>query len=259
MRLFLDTYTIFYNLLKHHLVYNIILRNFLNPMETTENQTSETPKVSKKTKKLPESDISLADVAQKVAEAWGKSSLILQWISVKDFQKMAEDFATHLRDRKVEGLTRPQLTQKLKELDKQIDKNLVYVKNYLLEEVGKGNETSYYAQLGIEKVSTAYKLPSDRNNRLSALNILLKGIQDRGYGDRQYGTAFWQPIVTEYSDLMKQANSTDSAVTSKVNTKNQSKEQVLKVLNALIFLIRANFPDNYTAELRVWGFQKEKY
>lgn len=228
-------------------------------METTQNQTSETPKTSRKVKKLPESDINIADVAQKVAEAWLKSDLTLKWIKATDFKKLTDDFNTQVEDRKEGGFTRPQITARLKELDKQIDQHLSYVKNYLVEDVGKGNELAFYPQMGIERVGTAFKLPTDRNNRLSALNSLIKGIQSRGYGNKQYGTTFWQAIATEYTDLMKQASTTDSNVSDKVSTKNKSKEQVLKVLNALIRLIEANYPDTYAAELRVWGFQKEKY
>ena len=44
-----------------------------------------------------------------------------------------------------------------------------------------------------------------------------------------------------------------------VSAKNQSKVQVRKTLNALVWLIKANHPDTAPAELRKWGFQKEKY
>ena len=32
-----------------------------------------------------------------------------------------------------------------------------------------------------------------------------------------------------------------------------------KVLNALVWVLKGNFPDTYKEELRSWGFQKEKY
>jgi hypothetical protein len=35
--------------------------------------------------------------------------------------------------------------------------------------------------------------------------------------------------------------------------------QVRKTLNALVLLIKANYPDTSAAELRQWGFKKEKY
>jgi hypothetical protein len=228
-------------------------------MENTEVQKEEIVKSVKRVKKLPDSDVNVADVAQKVAENWLNKSLKLEWITAVEFKKIVDDFTNNLQSRKNEGLTRPQITQRLKELDKAIDYDIVYVKNYLTEEVGRGNESPYYAQLGIEKVGSMYKLPSDRKNKVSSLNILLKGIKDRGYADRQYGVAYWQPLIAEYNTLLTEAGNKDGVVSNKVNEKNKSKEKVLKVLNALIYLIRANYPDSYASELRFWGFQKEKY
>jgi len=38
-----------------------------------------------------------------------------------------------------------------------------------------------------------------------------------------------------------------------------SKQQIRKVLAALIHHIKANFPDTFAAKLREFGFQKESY
>lgn len=228
-------------------------------MDQTNNPTQETPKTNKRVRKLPESDVNLADVAQKVAQNWQNKTLGLQWMSAADFKSLVDDFSAQLQNRLQEGTLRPQITIRLKELDKQINSHVSYLKNYIIEEVGKSNASAYYAQLGIERIGNSYRLPSDRNNRLNALQILLQGIAQRGYGERTYGTAFWQAITDEYAALLAQADEMDSMVSDKVNIKNQTKEQVKKVLNALIYLIRANYPDSYKAEMRIWGFHKEKY
>jgi len=55
------------------------------------------------------------------------------------------------------------------------------------------------------------------------------------------------------------ASQKDSAIAGQVSAKNQSKVQVRKTLNALVLLIKANHPHTAAAELRQWGFQKEKY
>ena len=49
------------------------------------------------------------------------------------------------------------------------------------------------------------------------------------------------------------------AVSSGVASKNVLKKQVRKVLTALRYALRANYPDTYEAEYRVWGLQKEDY
>jgi hypothetical protein len=48
-------------------------------------------------------------------------------------------------------------------------------------------------------------------------------------------------------------------VASKVGDKNILKKELKKALNAIVNIIKANYPDNYKEELRNWGFQKEKY
>jgi hypothetical protein len=55
------------------------------------------------------------------------------------------------------------------------------------------------------------------------------------------------------------ASTTDGQVAIKVGDKNELKTYLKKVLNALMLVIKGNYPDTYKAELRDWGFQKEKY
>ena len=35
--------------------------------------------------------------------------------------------------------------------------------------------------------------------------------------------------------------------------------EIRKTLNALIYLVKANYPDSYHTELKQWGFQKDRY
>ena len=44
-----------------------------------------------------------------------------------------------------------------------------------------------------------------------------------------------------------------------MGNKNILKADLKKSLNAIVSVIKANYPDNYKQELRNWGFQKEKY
>ena len=61
--------------------------------------------------------------------------------------------------------------------------------------------------------------------------------------------------------MIRQTNSIEKEkelYTNEIIIKNKLKE-LNKTLRALINLIKANYPDTYKAELRTWGFQKEKY
>ena len=88
---------------------------------------------------------------------------------------------------------------------------------------------------------------------------MLKGIVTHGFDADEYGTAFWQPIYDQYETALNQATTNDGNVSTKVSSKNTLKEELKKTLRALINVIKGNYPDTYKAELRAWGFQKEKY
>jgi hypothetical protein len=229
----------------------------VTPTAPLKDQTGKKTRIAKPT--VPQSDLSLATVAQQVAAYWIKSPMRLTWTTPEDFALLVNTFSARLGQRTGEGTTRPQLTQRLRELDAQMDHAIGYVKDYLAEEVGRDNTTGYLAQLGIEKVSATYKLPLERSRRVVALETLLRGIEARGYAKRTYGVAYWKPLLAEYREKVALASQKDSAIAGQVSAKNQSKVQVRKTLNALVLLIKANHPDTAASELRQWGFQKEKY
>ncbi|WP_262489848.1 hypothetical protein [Hymenobacter terrenus] len=41
--------------------------------------------------------------------------------------------------------------------------------------------------------------------------------------------------------------------------KDVAKQELRKVLQAVVYALKANFPDTFEAELRTWGFRKENY
>jgi hypothetical protein len=228
---------------------------------TLENSTliSAGSKAKKTTGFVPVKEEALATVGKSAAAQWLQSPLTLLWMNPTTFAELANTYAVQLSQRSNESTTRPQLTKRLKELDKLIDEGTEYVKRYIEDEVKKENALAYFPQFGIEKISKNYKLPGDRNRRSAALATMLKGISDRGYTDRNYGAGYWQPLLDEYSAKVQLASTVDGNVAGFVGAKNATKTQVKKTLNALISLIKANYPETYTSELRRWGFQKEKY
>jgi len=51
----------------------------------------------------------------------------------------------------------------------------------------------------------------------------------------------------------------DESVAGKVSEKNVLRDELRKHLFALVNILKGNYPDTYKSEMRVWGFQKEKY
>lgn len=210
--------------------------------------------------KLPKADIDLGDVVKRVSEKWTATPEIkLIWTTAAEFATKATDYQVTLDTRLEKGAIRPGVSQAITILEKRMDNALVFMKNYLLEKYKKESYKSHFSSLGIEQQGRNFQLPRDQNKRAAALKLMVKGIATHGLGAKEFGTAFWTTLKTEYEAQLQLASITDSAVSKKVGEKNLHKEYLVKVLNALIFALRANYPDAYKEELRNWGFQKEKY
>ena len=209
---------------------------------------------------VPAADIDFDKVATDVAEAWiAKPIITLVWTTSAAFAADAAKYNDELSSRKQVGGSRPQITQGLKTLDKQMDDGLTYVKGYIVEKYKKEAAPSYYAAFGIVHKVDKYIFPKDQNSRLAALKLMQKGLIEHGFDGKEYGAAFWTPIQTQYATLLGQATATDGTVSTKVSSKNSLKDTLKKTMNCLISVIKGNYPDTYKAELRAWGFQKEKY
>lgn len=226
----------------------------IDTSSTTENNSpAETPTI-------PRADIDLRDVARSVSKQWLiNPGLTLLWLTRDDFDTNVENYSTLLTERKSTGGTRPEYTGLLKNLDKTVNGNLYHIKDYLVAKYTSRVAPSYYASFGMVKVGKSYKLPVDRNNRLEALGLLVSAITTEGFQANEFGLAYWTDIQTKYTSYLTHAFTIDGTVSNKVGNKNVLKKEIRKGLNAIINLIKANYPDTYKTELREWGFQKEKY
>ena len=223
-----------------------------------------TPKVvvSKvnKTASMPVADVNFGKVVKSVADKWQTNNwLVLKWLTPQKFLTDATQYNAILISRLQQGSTRPQITKALKVLDKKMDNALIYVKGYIVDKYKKEEAKSYYAAFGIEYKTNKYIFPTDQNNKLIAIGLMLDGLVANGFEAKEFGTAFWQPIKIEYKNLIDSATQTDGSVSVNGGDKNMLKDSLKKGLNAILGAIKANHPDTYKQEIRDWGFQKEKY
>ena len=212
------------------------------------------------TRNIPVADVDLMDVAKKVSQTWGLNPLLtLLWLSQLDFDALVILYSTTLMERKSTGGERPEFTGKLIEADAEIDTGVEIVKGYLNDKYTKKKAPDYYAAFGIEKTYKGYKLPIDHNDRKAALELLVAAITTHGFQNNTYGLAYWTALLAKFKVLLEKTETIDGSVSTKVGNKNVLKKEIRKALNALINLLKANYPDTWKTELRNWGFQKEKY
>lgn len=213
---------------------------------------------------VPKNDAALAEIGRLSAQTWaGETWLTLRWLTQAAYAQLVGDFSQTMNERREAATSRSPHTQRLQVLDDELDTALRILKNYVLEEAGydKAAATARYGSFGLQRRSRGgYALSTNRNERLTALrDFLLPAVQSAKFASRDYGTAFWQPRVAEYAALLGQAEGLMGRVAQSVSSKNEGKQQLRKALQALIFALRANYPDTYEAELRRWGFRKENY
>lgn len=237
-------------------------------MEENVNNQNEVTQINKEEKKakpnktgvVPNTEIDLGKIASEVSRKWRTSKwLTLQWKKESDFANEVVQYNTVLSSRLKDGSSRPQITIQLEQLNSKIDDSLVYVKNYITEKYKKTASKSYYAAFGFIHKNNAYSFPADQNSRLESLKRMIEGIEEHGFENKEYGLAFWKDCFSDFEKTVQKAMDKDGAVSVKVGDKKILKKEVKKALNAIVLVIKANYPDTYKEELRSWGFQKEKY
>jgi D-ribose pyranose/furanose isomerase RbsD len=229
-------------------------------METENISTETTEKKARKTNTMPVKQSVILDLAESIVKKWeNNQDITLRWIKFEDFKTLTQEFRLSLEQRIRAGSGRQSKTKQLKNLDVTINKVTEELKIAILGKFGKEDGKSYFTEFGITKVSKAFKLPNERTQRQQALATLVQGIEKHQLSVRNYSLENFKEIQSQYNALINEAKDIDSSVSAEVGTKNELIKQVEKVLNALIWAIKANFPDTYQAELRAWGFQKEKY
>lgn len=209
---------------------------------------------------VPAADIDFGTLVTNVSNKWAANKwLLLQWLTEAEFTENAIAYNAALESRMSSGSTKPQIAKALGNLDQEMDEHLSYVKDYITEKFKKKDAESYYASFGIEYKYERYAFPRDQNRRLASLKLMVQAITNNGFDGKEFGLVFWKAIKDNYEALLTQSTTLDGGISVKVGDKNVLKNNLKKGVNAIIFSIKANYPDTFKEELRDWGFQKEKY
>ena len=208
---------------------------------------------------VPQGDSDFDTTLGRVSVKWEASPQItLIWKTAADFKTDVTAFSTTLGSRKEAGSDRPGITSDLKIVNEKLDLGIEYVKRYLAGDFGK-TASAQYSKFGIEKKGSGYKLPLDRDKRRRALPLIVPALTAMGFEAKEYGKAYFEPLIASFLTLSGQASTTDSGVSGLVGNKNAAKTELRLVLTCLIKNLQSNYPQTWKSVLREWGFQKEKY
>jgi hypothetical protein len=144
-----------------------------------------------------------------------------------------------------------------------MDEGLRILKKYINEDSGydKARTDARLPGFGlVARNNGSFALSRDREERLKALrDLLLPSVTAAPFATREYGTLFWEKRLTEYKGLLDKTAGLAGTVSKSVGQKDVAKQELRKVLQAVVYALKANFPDTFEAELRAWGFRKESY
>lgn len=213
---------------------------------------------------IPTNDGTLAEVARLVAAAWGLETwFTLRWKTQAEFAKLAGEFSTSLTAKRSAATSRTPQSQRLQELDDEMDHALRILKNYINEDSGysKAKTDARLPGFGlVARKGGTLLLSTDRDQRLVALrDLLLPAVAAAPFAGRDHGTTFWQTRYDEYKELLGKTDGLAGKVSKSVSRKDKAKLELRKVLQAVVYALKANYPDTFEAELRAWGFRKESY
>lgn len=213
---------------------------------------------------IPKDQTDFLHVAEAVLTKWiANPWLTLQYILVGEFQLLVNQYRTELTGRTTEGATRPAETQTLENLDEQIDKGVGKVKKYIADKYEDEDPTAYYPQFGIVHITSAknshWAMPYDRDERLESLTMMTNAINTHGFNAKTYGNAYWSAILGAYPSAWQAARDTDSTVSGHVGNLSVLRNQINEVLVSIAFVLRGNYPKNFSNVWREWGFQREDY
>lgn len=232
----------------------------LSPDAPTGNTGASVPPSIKKVRLIPRKNADMLSLAQSVNTKWAATpALTLLWITQPQFATMVGGFDTNLANRLQVGSGQQAKTQTLAQLNKTIDTAVTDVKTYIEKKFKKANAPANFSRYGIVVENSTYRLPKDNDKRLLALPLMVAAIAADGFGTEEYGTVFWTTALADFKTALGNTTTTAKGISNKVAAKDTDIENITKVINSIIKLIEANYPDTVDTTLREWGFLKQNY
>ena len=110
----------------------------------------------------------------------------------------------------------------------------------------------------LARAASCYSAPTATSAK-ALRDLLLPAVAAAPFAGREFDTKFWQTRFDEYKTLLGQTDGLAGKVSKSVSQKDTAKLELRRVLQAVVYALKANYPDTFEAELRSWSFRKENY
>jgi hypothetical protein len=227
---------------------------------TSSSTTTATTQTTKKVRLLPRKDADLDTLATAVAAKWKTlPQLTLLWTTQAIFEGMASNYNTTLSARLKAGGNRPSKTVTLKSVNASIDNAVKIVRGYIVKKYEtEAAAIPQYARFGITKPN-GYMMAKDNDDRKKALQLMKAAIVEDGFATEKYGTAFWDATIADFEAAVSASATVAKTISTEVDKKDVLRADIEAHLDAIIHLVKANYPKTWESELRAWGFLKGNY
>ena len=208
---------------------------------------------------LPTAKADLMSVANSVKPYWEASGFVLVFATPADLQAAVDAVqqADSLKAQAIAG--RRVESQKLRKLNAETDAAVSTLKVFLKALYKEDYASRTYA-FGLEySTKNGYVLPGGMNERLEAMQRLVKAIADNNLNVPGYEAGYWQDMLDKLKQSVEQSRTYAKEVTRQVIVKKEKTDFIKQVLRSLVLMVKANYPKEYKQVLRTWGILKETF
>lgn len=140
-----------------------------------------------------------------------------------DFAKLVTGFSTGLTEKRAAATSRTPQSQRLHELDDEMDHAVRILKSYINKDndYSKAKTDAHLPGFGlVTRKGGTLQLSTDRDERLAALRDLLQpAVAAAPFAAREFGTKFWQPRFAEYETLLGKTDGLAGKISKSVSQK----------------------------------------
>lgn len=225
----------------------------------SQNPKNENNSNNSKTKRLiPNSIVDLISLSKRVVEEWKKRpEIVISWIDVNKFEQKVNELEDAYNQKSSKMSKRSPIITELLQLEKEMRKNLNYIKQFISYRFGLEMAKSYYPEFGINKVKNGrYDLGADRDQIVDSLKKLVKAVEQYNMDHPEFGKEYWQNLYQKYVALKEESVKLTQSSSGNVRNMKKNKEEVKKILSAVRDAIKINYTDDYKNVLMEFGFLK---
>ncbi len=208
------------------------------------------------TRWVPRNDTQLLALAERVIQFCPAEYFPPTYCTLERFRTLTEDYDTTYMNKRNVSSNRPITSMSIEDLELEMQKQAETVKSYLHEIFGKRESRVHYPVFGLKHNGRAFKLDTGRSAMESGVGQLIVALDEYGFSDRKYGTAFWTACLERYRALTSKSVDEASEISAHVIVKRKVRTEIEQVLHSVIHIVQGYHPANYESYLRMFGFRR---